>query len=230
MEHTTSTPLTSVQQQIVDDLAAGASFSAVAEAHHINRVTIYRWTKTIPQFKAALELSRVEFILARRDDLQLLTSRALDSLMQILENPKSSPAVLFKTARMILERNKSSQPGWCVAEPYPNGDGEAIFDSAALEREANRISDAYILAHEEEIAPEPVPEPTPEPAPEPAECNTMQLETAVSHPHVASAQDDANYKPTRADKMESFRRMQAQNRESLAEIEYLERLSRRRTG
>lgn len=90
MEH--ATPLTSIQQQVVDTLAAGASLSYAAETHHVYRIPIYRWMKTIPQFKAVLELERAEFILARRN----------------LQNRQN-----------ILERNKSSKPGWCVAEPYP---------------------------------------------------------------------------------------------------------------
>ena len=93
--------------------------------------------KTIPQFKAVLELERAEFILARRN----------------LQNRPNDPrAQQVQQARMVRGRT------------LPNGNGEAILDSAALEREANRISDAYILAHKEEIVPEPVPEPTPEPA------------------------------------------------------------------
>jgi hypothetical protein len=202
-----------MQQLVADDLAAGASFSEVAQAHRINRVTVYRWIRTIPQFKAALDLSRAEFVIARRDDLQLLDATALGALMQILQNPKSSPSVMYKTVKMILERNKSKS-GWCMEEPCPFGDGEAILNSAALDRATIRVPEEYILNHEEET----VPEPAPETAPQPAQCNTMQHETAFSEPDVAATPNEplagdtaAELRAVETHFMERIRRMQEEH-------------------
>ncbi len=212
MEHTAQ-PLTSLQQLVVDDLAAGASLSAVARNHGINRVTVYRWIRTIPQFKAAVELSRAEFVIARRDDLQLLDATALAALLQILQNPKSSPSVMCKTVKMILERNKS-KIGWCMEEPCPFGDGEAILNSAGLDRATTCVPEEYILNHEEEIVAEPVPET----APEPAQCNTMQQETAFSEPDVAETPNEplagdtaAELRAVETHFMERIKRMQEEH-------------------
>ena len=105
MEHATdSPPLSTVQQCVVNALAAGSTLTDAAEAYGVHRVTIYRWMKTCKHFSTALQRARAEFVLARRDDLHQLSNRALETLLTILDNPKSSPAVLLRTAVFILQR------------------------------------------------------------------------------------------------------------------------------
>ena len=49
MGHSTDNPpLTSVQQCVVDALAAGSTLTDAAETYGVHRVTIYRWMKTSP--------------------------------------------------------------------------------------------------------------------------------------------------------------------------------------
>lgn len=119
MEPSTNPSLTSIQQCVVDALAAGATITAAAEAGHIHRVTIYRWMKTLPQFQSALQRARSEFVLARRDDLHYLSSRALATLLAILDNPKASPSVLLKTSIFILQRPLDPKTAWTMPEPLP---------------------------------------------------------------------------------------------------------------
>jgi pyocin large subunit-like protein len=59
-------PLTTVQQSVVNALAARSTVTAAAEAYGIQRMTVYRWMKTRQEFSAALQRARAEFVLARR--------------------------------------------------------------------------------------------------------------------------------------------------------------------
>jgi len=64
----------------------------------------------------ALHRARAEFVLARRDGLCHLCNRALETLLAVLDNPKSSPAVLRSTAMFIL------------LEPAPDPAGKKLLD------------------------------------------------------------------------------------------------------
>jgi hypothetical protein len=77
MENSTGTPpLSTVQQCVVNALAAGATLTDAAEAYSVHRVTVYRWMRTLQPFSAALHRARAEFVLARRDALYQLSNRA----------------------------------------------------------------------------------------------------------------------------------------------------------
>jgi hypothetical protein len=190
MEHSTdSPPLSTVQQWVVNTLAAGATLTAAAEAYGVHRVTIYRWMKTSKPFSAALHRARAEFVLARRDDLHHLSNRALETLLAILDNPKSSPAVLLRTSMFILQRPQLPKTGWSMPEPAPNPDGEKLLDSAIIEQGYDRLpglcnidrDDPCETPLETELPTESAtsePPPPPEsPVPPPADvtgCNQMQ--------------------------------------------------------
>jgi len=140
MEHTADQPsLNTVQQCVVNALAAGATLTDAAEAHGVHRVTVYRWMKTHKQFSSALHRARAEFVLARRDDLHHLSNRALETLLAVLDNPRSSPAVLLRTAMFVLQRPQLPKTGWSMPEPAPDPDAEKLIDSAILEQDYDRL-------------------------------------------------------------------------------------------
>src|ERR1022692_4776110 len=140
MEHTTdSSPLSTVQQCVVNALAAGSTLTDAAEAYGVHRVTIYRWMKTCKPFSAALHRARAEFVLARRDDLYHLSNRALETLLAVLDNPTSSPAVLLRTAMFILQRPQLPKTGWSMPEPAPDPDGKKLLDSAIIEQDYDSL-------------------------------------------------------------------------------------------
>jgi uncharacterized protein (DUF1778 family) len=186
MEHTTdSPPLTTVQQCVVNALAAGSTVTAAAEAHGIQRITIYRWMKTLPQFTAALHRARAEFVLARRDDLHHLSNRALETLLAVLDNPRSSPAVLLRTAMFVLQRPQVPKTGWSMPEPTPDPDGKKLVDSAVIEQDYDTLPGLYNIEKDdpaetppetetpaESAASEPPP-PAESPVPPPLGCNRM---------------------------------------------------------
>jgi len=188
MRHTTDTPpLSSIQQCVVDALAAGSTLSNAAETYGIHRVTIYRWMKTSKPFIAALHLARAEFVLARRDDLHQLSKRALETLLAILDNPKSSPAVLLRTSMFILQRPQLPKTGWCMPEPSPDPDDEKLMDSAIIEKDYDSLPGLYHIerdpdpydpppTHAESATSEPPPAPESPfpPDPDVTPRNTMQ--------------------------------------------------------
>jgi len=88
-------PPTAARQCVVDAPAAGATLTAAAEARRVHRVTVYRWMKSRPELQEAIRRTRAGFVPARRDQLYSLGSKALFALQAILDNPKSSPAVLL---------------------------------------------------------------------------------------------------------------------------------------
>jgi hypothetical protein len=198
--YTDSPLLTSVQQSVVDVLAAGTTLTDAAETYGLHRVTIYRWMKTSKPFLDALHRGRAEFVLARRDDLYQLSNRALEILMAILDNPKASPAVLLRTAMFILQRPQLPKTGWSMPEPAPNPDGNKLLDSAIIEQDYDSLpglcniekdfqneaenpaeppEEPTVVAESKTYEPEP---PSEEPAPtaaEATECNEMQHETEI---------------------------------------------------
>jgi transposase-like protein len=202
MGHTTDNPpLTSVQQCVVDALAAGSTLTDTAETYGVHRVTIYRWMKTSKPFIAALHRARAEFVLARRDDLHHLSNRALETLLAVLDNPKASPAVQLRAAMFILQRPQLPKTGWSMPEPAPDPDGKKLLDSAIIEQDYDslpglcnieREDPAETPAEEESPAesiasdaPPPPESPAP-PAHDRSPCNQMQHDFEICD-DVASA-------------------------------------------
>jgi hypothetical protein len=183
MEHSTDAPpLTAVQQCVVDALAAGSTLTDAAEAYGLHRVTVYRWMKNCKPFAAALHRARAEFVLARRDDLHHLSNRALETLLAILDNPKSSPAVLLRTAMFILQRPQLPKTGWSMPEPAPDPDGEKLLDSAIIEQDYANLPGLCNIATDEPAETEVPVESVASDPPPPADvtpCNTMQHDSQV---------------------------------------------------
>jgi hypothetical protein len=136
MEHSN---LTTVQQCVADALASGATLTAAAAAPSVNRVTVYRWMKNLPEFSQALHRGRADFVLARRDDLYDLTCRAVATPHAILDSPASSPSVLLRTAMFVLLRPQLPKTGWSMPEPAPSPDGKKLLDSAILEQDYSHL-------------------------------------------------------------------------------------------
>jgi hypothetical protein len=128
-------PLTTVQQCVADAMAAGSTLCDAAEQYGVHRVTVYRWMKTSKPFADALHRARAEFVLARRDDLHKLSNLAVKTLFKILNDERSSPAVLLRTAMFILQRPQLPKTGWTMPEPAPYPDGDKLLDSAKIEQD-----------------------------------------------------------------------------------------------
>jgi transposase-like protein len=179
MGHSTDNPpLTSVQQCVVDALAAGSTLTDTAETYGVHRVTIYRWMKTSKPFAAALHRARAEFVLARRDDLHHLSNRALETLLAVLDNPKASPAVQLRAAMFILQRPQLPKTGWSMPEPAPDPDGKKLLDSAIIEQDYDSLPGLCNIEREDPVEEESSTESSTyesePPAPDATVCNQMQ--------------------------------------------------------
>ena len=171
-------PLISVQQCVIDALAAGSTLTDAAETCGVHRVTIYRWMKTSQPFIAALHRARAEFVLARRDDLYHLSNRALETLLAVLDNTRSSPAVQLRAAMFILQRPQLPKTGWSMPEPAPDPDGKKLLDSAIIEQDYDSLPGLCNIEREDPVEEESSTESStcePEPpAPDATVCNQMQ--------------------------------------------------------
>jgi hypothetical protein len=143
---------------------------------------------------------RAEFVLASRDKLYHLSNRALDTLLAILDNPKSSPAVLLRTSMFILQRPQMPKTGWSMPEPSPDPDGKKLLDSAIIEQDYDSLPGLYNIERDEpaetgapaESAPPEPPPPAESPVPpplDPAECIEM-LHDSPDYEDVAPAAGD----------------------------------------
>jgi hypothetical protein len=143
--------------------------------------------KTSKPFLDALHRGRAEFVLARRDDLYQLSNRALETLMAILNNPKSSPAVLLRTAMFILQRPQLPKTGWTMPEPAPDPDGNKLLDSAIIEQDYDSLPGLYNIERDFQNEAENPAEPAEEP-PVAAESTTSEPESPVEEPTPAAAE------------------------------------------
>jgi hypothetical protein len=183
MEHSTDNPpLSAVQQCVVNALAAGSTLTDAAEAYNVHRVTVYRWMKNCKPFAAALHRARAEFVLARRDDLHHLSNRALETLLAILDNPKSSPAVLLRTAMFILQRPQLPKIGWSMPEPASDPDAEKLLDSAIIEQDYANLPGLCNIENDDDYdieADQPAPAEAAPPSADVTPCNTMQHDSQI---------------------------------------------------
>ena len=166
-------PLSPLQESVAQALGSGATISGAAEDAGISRVTVYRWMKASAGFSAAVQKARAEFLLSRRDDLHYLSNRALETLLAVLDNPRSSPAVLLRAASFILQRPHELSKGWSLPDSLPGIDGETLTDSALLEKECSR------LACIDDLEPDEIDEsavPAARPCSDVTECNELEQE------------------------------------------------------
>lgn len=124
--------LTPLQEKVAEALACGATITGAAEETGLLRVTIYRWIKTMPAFVASVRRNRAEFAISRRDDLHYLANRAIETLLAILDNPRTSQAVHLRTSMFILQQNQKAGKAWFLPEPLPELDADPGQDIALL--------------------------------------------------------------------------------------------------
>jgi hypothetical protein len=111
MQPAASTTLSPVQAQVVAALAQGRTITTAAAEANIHRNTIHNWLHE-PVFKTAVEEAQREYAAMLADGMRDLAARALETLRQLLDDPKASPAVRLRTALAILQRPHFPNPGW----------------------------------------------------------------------------------------------------------------------
>ena len=135
MQTAATTTLSPVQLQVIAALAQGRTITTAAAEANIHRNTIHNWFHE-PQFKATAEAAQREYAAVLADGMRELAARALETLHQLLDDPKPSPSVRLRTALAILQRPHFPQPGWHMPVPIEAPPEQQVLDNLA-EIEAN---------------------------------------------------------------------------------------------
>jgi len=109
-------PFTASQTTVLQALATGMTLTAAAEHASIPRLTVYSWFED-PGFMQAFATAHQESALILHDRVQSLTTKALDAVESILNNPKASPSVLLRAALALLTRKNWALPTLSAAAP-----------------------------------------------------------------------------------------------------------------
>ena len=86
----------------------------VAAALHagVHRTTIYVWLQREPDFKTAIQNALREYIDTMNDEFRDLSSAALKTLRDLLENPATADWIRLRTALAVLNRPQFPKRGW----------------------------------------------------------------------------------------------------------------------
>jgi AcrR family transcriptional regulator len=109
--------LSPAQMKVVAALAQGASVAEAARAAGVHRSTVYTWLESEPDFVTAVQESRAEFAQYLRAELRQLTTLAISTLRQLLENADTPPALKLRAANAVLQAGVRYQ----VTEHPPQG-------------------------------------------------------------------------------------------------------------
>jgi len=111
--------LSPIQVQVVAALAEGRSVTRTAAAAGIHRTTIHNWMRSSKEFRDAVNQARDHFFECVNDQLNELSTTALDTLRQLLTSPETPPSVRLHAALAVLERPSHRDSAWQV--PLPVG-------------------------------------------------------------------------------------------------------------
>ena len=109
--------LSPIQVQVVAALAEGRSVTRTAAAAGIHRTTIHNWMRSSKEFRDAVNEARDHFFECVNDQLNELSTVALDTLRQLLTGPDTPPSVRLHAALAVLERPSHRDSAWQVPEP-----------------------------------------------------------------------------------------------------------------
>jgi hypothetical protein len=139
-----STTLSPVQAQVIAALAQGRTVTTAAQDAGLHRNTIYNWLHE-PAFKTAVGEAQTEYVAILSDGMRDLAALALETLRNLLEDPKTPPAVRLKTALSILQRPHFPNRGWHLPERIEDRHEQQVVDNLAeikADYDAMRMTDA----------------------------------------------------------------------------------------
>src|SRR5260370_8156243 len=161
MQTATSTNLSPVQAQIVAALAQGRTITTAAAETGVHRNTIHNWVHE-PAFKTAVEEAQREYVATLSDTMRELSVRALETLRNVLDDPKASPSVRLKAALAILQRPHYPNPGWHLPERIESPREQQVIDNLAeIEVDFRAMRAAETITADAPIPPTPPSPPAP---------------------------------------------------------------------
>ncbi len=98
------------QAQVAAALAMGSSVTAAATAAGVHRSTVHNWMKDSQTFRDAAQQALADCRQQIQDEMVDLTTLAIKTLRQVMEDPKASPSVRLKAALAMLNRRKWTSP------------------------------------------------------------------------------------------------------------------------
>jgi len=123
------------QMKAVAALASGNSVLAAAQHTGVHRATIHNWLK-LPDFRAALEQGRRDYASHTHAKLKEIADLAIDTLRQILTDPKASPSVKLRAALAVLDRPLFPQPVTAQPEEFEQFTTETPAPTPEIARNA----------------------------------------------------------------------------------------------
>jgi hypothetical protein len=148
--------LSPAQSQVVAALAQGRTVTAAAREADLHRNTIYNWLDD-PGFKTAVEEAQREYVAILSDGMRDLAALALETLRNLLEDPKTPPAVRLKTALAVLQRPHFPNRGWHLPERIEEPREQQVVDNLVemkADYDAMRMTDAMEASEKRKKPPE----------------------------------------------------------------------------
>ena len=108
--------LSPAKAQVIAALAQGRTITGAAHEAGIHRTTIHHWFRTEPIFETAVQEAQREYVETLQDGMRDLAARAVETLRNLLDDPKTPPAVRLRTALAILQRPHFPAQGWHLPE------------------------------------------------------------------------------------------------------------------
>ncbi len=100
--------LSAPQIEVICALSSGATLSAAAEQAGIHRNTILNWRRNSLPFQFALADAQYDRAQLIREKAESLVDLAIETIQDILTDPKASPSVRLKAALAIV--NLATKP------------------------------------------------------------------------------------------------------------------------
>ena len=110
--------LTAVQNEIIERLASGQSVTRAAEACGIHRTTVHHWKRTNPEFANAYQDAKEDAADEHRAACHPHASLSLDTIVKLMEDPKTPASVRLKVALYILN-GATSLPAYAKLRQTP---------------------------------------------------------------------------------------------------------------
>jgi AcrR family transcriptional regulator len=124
-------PLSPVQAQVIAALAQGRTITDAARDAGLHRTTIHHWFRTEPTFNTAFQGAQREYVETLQDGMRDLAARAVETLRNLLDDPKTPPAVRLRTALAILQRPHFPAQGWHLPERIETPREQQVVDTLA---------------------------------------------------------------------------------------------------
>jgi AcrR family transcriptional regulator len=147
--------LSPAQAHVIAALAQGRTITDAARDAGIHRTTIHHWFRTEPIFETAVQEAQREYVETLQDGMRDLAARAVETLRNLLDDPKTPPAVRLRTALAILQRPHFPNQGWHLPERVETPRQQQVVDTLAeikADYDTMRMTEAMQAQHNPSVS------------------------------------------------------------------------------